>query len=152
MTKYPNTRPTPACGHPSHGGELFTNKRRENNPLPGGVAAGRGGFSVLCFVIPSCLGASRFEIPVAFISPGGGELIMIMLVLILLFGAKDAPKVFRSIQSFLDKFQRSAAAFRYKMMYGDIHQNTTPEEPYDVEADYPHDGDEPDEENVEPNS
>ena len=73
----------------------------------------------------------------AFISPGGGELIIIMLVLILLFGAKDAPKVFRSIQTFLDKMQRSAADFRYKMMYGDIHANTADEEPYDVEADYP---------------
>jgi len=73
----------------------------------------------------------------AFISPGGGELIMIMLVLILLFGAKDAPKVFRSIQTFLDKLQRSAASFRYKMMYGDLHANTKDEEPYDVDADYP---------------
>ncbi len=69
----------------------------------------------------------------AFISPGGGELIMILLVLILLFGAKDAPKVFRSIQAFLDKMQRSAADFRYKMMYGDIQANTTDEEPYDTE-------------------
>jgi len=73
----------------------------------------------------------------AFISPGGGELIMIMLVLILLFGAKDAPRVFRSIQTFLDKMQRSAADFRYKIMYGDLHADTTKEEPYDVEADYP---------------
>ena len=73
----------------------------------------------------------------AFISPGGGELIMVMLVLILLFGAKDAPRIFRSIQTFLDKMQRSAADFRYKMMYGDLHTNTTDEKPYDVEADYP---------------
>ena len=73
----------------------------------------------------------------AFISPGGGELIMIMLVLILLFGAKDAPRIFRSIQTFLDKMQRSAADFRYKIMYGDLHANTADEDPYDVEADYP---------------
>jgi len=73
----------------------------------------------------------------AFISPGGGELMVVMLVLILLFGAKDAPKVFRSIQTFLDKLQRSAADFRYKIMYGDIHRDTKEEEPYDVDADYP---------------
>lgn len=73
----------------------------------------------------------------AFISPGGGELIMIMLILILLFGAKDAPRIFRSIQAFLDRMQRSAADFRHKIMYGDLHANTKDEEPYDVKADYP---------------
>ncbi len=73
----------------------------------------------------------------AFISPGGGEFLLIMLVLILLFGAKDAPRIFRSIHSTLDKIQRTAASFRYKIMYGDIHANTADEEPYDVEADYP---------------
>ena len=81
----------------------------------------------------SGFGFSDLKAPVAFISPGGGELITIMLVLILLFGAKDAPRVFRSIQTFLDKLQRSAADFRYKMMYGDLHANTADEKPYDVE-------------------
>ena len=78
----------------------------------------------------------------AFISPGGGELIMILLVLILLFGAKDAPKVLRSIQTLLDKLQRSAASFRYKLLYGDLHQSSPEEEPYDVDADYPEDEEE----------
>ena len=68
----------------------------------------------------------------AFISPGGGELIVIMLVLILLFGAKDAPRILRSMQMFLDKVQRSAADFRYKIMYGDLHQ----EEPNDADQPY----------------
>ncbi|MFA5688494.1 MAG: hypothetical protein WC959_05045 [Kiritimatiellales bacterium] len=75
----------------------------------------------------------------AFIGPGGGELILIMLVLIMLFGAKDAPRILRSIYAMLDKMQRAAADFRYKIMYGDLlHQNYDPpetEEPYDVEAD-----------------
>lgn len=83
----------------------------------------------------------------AFISPSGGELIMVMLVLILLFGSKDAPRIFRSIQTFIDKVQRTASDFRYKMMYGDL-QSETPEEapmqpadvepvdaPYDIEED-----------------
>ncbi len=73
----------------------------------------------------------------AFISPGGGEFLLIMLVLILLFGAKDAPRIFRSIHSTLDKIQRTAASFRYKIMYGDIHSGLSDEAPYDAEADYP---------------
>ena len=75
----------------------------------------------------------------AFISPGGSEFLLIMLVLILLFGAKDAPRIFRSIHNALDKMQRAAASFRYKIMYGDLYQDTTSEEPYDVEANYPDD-------------
>lgn len=63
----------------------------------------------------------------AFISPGGGELILILLVLILLFGAKDAPRILRNIQNVLNKLQRSAADFRYKLMYGDLHWNQTQE-------------------------
>ena len=97
-------------------------------------------------------------LPTAFISPGGSEFLLIMLVLILLFGAKDAPKIFRSMHQLLDKMQRAAASFRYKMMYGDLHQDSTKEEPYDVDADYPnHDeeadlADHPKEEDSELNS
>lgn len=72
----------------------------------------------------------------AFISPGSGEFLLIMLVLILLFGAKDAPRIFRSIHNALDKLQRAAASFRYKIMYGDLYQETAKDDPYDVEADY----------------
>lgn len=57
----------------------------------------------------------------AFISPGGGELILIMLVLILLFGAKDAPRMLRKFQSFMDEIRRIANGFRYDMMYSDLH-------------------------------
>ena len=74
---------------------------------------------------------------IAFISPGGGEFLLIMLVLILLFGAKDAPRIFRGIHETLDKIQRAAASFRYKIMYGDLHSDSSSQEPYDVEADYP---------------
>jgi len=59
----------------------------------------------------------------AFIAPGGGEMILILLVLILLFGAKDAPRILRNIQNSLNKLQRTAADFRYKLMYGDLHGN-----------------------------
>ena len=57
-----------------------------------------------------------------------------MLVLILLFGAKDAPRIFRKIHNALDKLQRAAASFRYKIMYGDLHDDLSGGTPYDVEA------------------
>ena len=34
---------------------------------------------------------------IAFIAPGGPELLFILMVLLLLFGAKDAPKIMRNI-------------------------------------------------------
>lgn len=84
-------------------------------------------------ILPSYLGILGFELPAAFISPGGSEFLLIMLVLILLFGAKDAPRIFRGIHNALDKMQRAAASFRYKIMYGDLGSDTTSDEPYDVE-------------------
>ena len=63
----------------------------------------------------------------AFIAPGGGELIVVMLALLLLFGPKDAPRILRSIQNVLNKMQRAAADFRYKLMYSDQHWNQTEE-------------------------
>jgi Sec-independent protein translocase protein TatA len=69
----------------------------------------------------------------AFISPGSGEFLLIMLVLILLFGAKDAPRIFRSIHQALDKLQRAAASFRYKIMYSDLYSDRSEEPPYDVQ-------------------
>lgn len=61
----------------------------------------------------------------AFLAPSGGELILVMLALLLLFGPKDAPRILRSIQNALNKLQRAAADFRYKLMYGDMHWNQT---------------------------
>ena len=68
---------------------------------------------------------------IAFIGSGGGELIVIMLALLLLFGPKDAPRILRSIQNVLNKLQRAAADFRYKLMYNDLHWNQT-EAPKDI--------------------
>ncbi len=96
---------------------------------------------ILDFGPPSCPGLSGVEPSLAFISPGGSEFLLIMLVLILLFGAKDAPRIFRTIQTTLDKIQRAAASFRYKIMYSDLHQGTAGEEPYDVESAVPDDED-----------
>jgi len=74
---------------------------------------------------------------IAFFAPGGGELIVIMLALLLLFGPKDAPRILRGIQNVLNKLQRAAADFRYKMMYEDLHRDQTEKSKdttaYDVE-------------------
>lgn len=68
----------------------------------------------------------------AFLSPSGGEFIMIMLVLIMLFGAKDAPRILRTVHTFMDKLQRAAADFRYRMMYGDLSGNEPDEDEPEV--------------------
>lgn len=62
---------------------------------------------------------------IAFFAPGGGELIVVMLALLLLFGPKDAPRILRGIQAVLNKLQRAAADFRYKLLYEDLHRTPT---------------------------
>lgn len=66
-------------------------------------------------------------------APGGGELLLILLVLILLFGAKDAPRILRNIQNVVNRLQRAAADFRYNLMYSDLHRQN-PEESKDTSA------------------
>lgn len=66
-----------------------------------------------------------FYLFTAFIASSGGELIVIMLALILLFGPKDAPRILRSIQNVLSKLQRAASDFRYKLMYDDLNLDQT---------------------------
>ncbi len=77
----------------------------------------------------------------AFISPSGGEFVMIMLVLIMLFGAKDAPRILRTVHTFVEKLQRAAADFRYRMMYGDLSGNEPDEDSQDMlsAAEFPED-------------
>jgi len=59
-----------------------------------------------------------------FISPGGGELLVIVLVLIMLFGAKDAPRILRKMQDFFDELRRIANSFRHDMLYSDLYPET----------------------------
>lgn len=56
----------------------------------------------------------------AFIGPGGPELLVVMLVLIIMFGAKDAPKMFRRINDILTKMRDTADGFKREIMYGDL--------------------------------
>ena len=73
----------------------------------------------------------------AFMAPGGGELVVVMLVLILLFGAKDAPRVLRTLHNIIDRMQRMAADFRYKLLYGDLGREPGNEKPFVVEEEAP---------------
>ncbi|HEY5654106.1 MAG TPA: hypothetical protein VIR63_07055 [Pontiella sp.] len=56
----------------------------------------------------------------AYLGPGGPELLLVMLVLLLLFGAKDAPKVFRKITEFLNQLRSTADHFKREIMYSDL--------------------------------
>jgi Sec-independent protein translocase protein TatA len=56
----------------------------------------------------------------AFIGPGGPELLMVMLVLLILFGAKDAPRMFRKMNEFLSQVRSTAEHFKREIMYSDI--------------------------------
>lgn len=58
---------------------------------------------------------------IAFLAPGGGELIVVMLALLLLFGPKDAPRILRNFQNLLNKLRRTAADFQRAVMSGDPH-------------------------------
>ena len=56
---------------------------------------------------------------IAFLAPGGGELIVVMLALLLLFGPKDAPRILRKIQDGLRKFQRAVSDFKNQLLASD---------------------------------
>lgn len=77
----------------------------------------------------------------AFIGMGGPELIVVMLVLIMVFGAKDAPKMFRKINEFLSTIRNTADSFKREIMYSDLDQESSDStEGYDYGDDY-HDDD-----------
>ena len=62
---------------------------------------------------------------IAFLAPGGGELIVVMLALLLLFGPKDAPRILRNLQSILTKLKRTASEFHRTLMTSDLHEDPT---------------------------
>lgn len=57
----------------------------------------------------------------AFIGPGGPEILVVMLALLVMFGAKDAPRIFRKINEVLNQIRSTAEHFRHEMMYSDLH-------------------------------
>jgi Sec-independent protein translocase protein TatA len=60
----------------------------------------------------------------AFIGPGGPEFIVIMLVLLMMFGAKDAPRILRKLNEIINQIRNTADGFKREVMYGDL--NNTP--------------------------
>jgi len=75
----------------------------------------------------------------AFIGPGGPEIIVVMLVLLLMFGAKDAPRIFRKINEMINSIRNTADGFRREIMYSDV--NSTPTPDYSSDDSYDHDDD-----------
>ena len=57
-------------------------------------------------------------IPVAFLggSPGAGEILLVLLVVLLLFGAKHLPSIARSLGRTLDEFRRTARDLSHDIM------------------------------------
>lgn len=62
----------------------------------------------------------------AFIGPGGPEIIVVMLVLLLLFGAKDAPRMLRKLNDMLNQLRSTAENFKREVMYSDLHDEPVP--------------------------
>jgi sec-independent protein translocase protein TatA len=63
----------------------------------------------------------------AFIGPGGPEILVVMLVLLLMFGAKDAPRIFRKINDMLNQFRSTAESFKREVMYSDLGNEPKPD-------------------------
>lgn len=67
----------------------------------------------------------------AFISPGGPEFIVVMLALLIMFGAKDVPRILRKLNEIINQIRSTADGFKREVMYGDINN-----EPSSSGADY----------------
>ena len=63
----------------------------------------------------------------AFIGPGGPEILVVMLVLLLMFGAKDAPRIFRKLTDILNQFRSTAESFKREVMYSDLDTDLQPD-------------------------
>ncbi len=65
---------------------------------------------------------------IAFIGPGGPEFIVVLLVLLMMFGAKDAPRILRKFYDILNQVRRTADQFKREVLYSDLDRNeaTTP--------------------------
>jgi len=68
----------------------------------------------------------------AFIGPGGPEFIVIMLVLLMMFGAKDAPRILRKLNEMLNQIRNTADGFKREVMYGDLKNEASTFEPPDT--------------------
>jgi len=58
----------------------------------------------------------------AFIGPGGPEFLVVMLVLLMMFGAKDAPRILRKLNEIINQIRNTADGFKREVMYGDLNK------------------------------
>ncbi len=72
----------------------------------------------------------------SFVGPGGPEFIVVILVLIMMFGAKDAPRILRKLNEIIGQIRNTANDFKREVMYGDLDNDTSSNEPTDDESDY----------------
>jgi len=73
----------------------------------------------------------------AYLGPGGPEFLLIMLVLLVMFGAKDAPRILRKLNDMLNQMRSTADSFKREVMYGDLNsQNNATAAPPDNTDDY----------------
>lgn len=77
----------------------------------------------------------------AFIGPGGPEFLVVMLVLLLMFGAKDAPRIFRKINEMINSVRNTADSFKREIMYSDMGNHTSSDPANMDEESYDHDDD-----------
>ena len=67
----------------------------------------------------------------AYLGPGGPEFLVIMLVLLVMFGAKDAPRILRKLNEIINQIRNTADGFKREVMYGDLNpsspDNETPD-------------------------
>ena len=73
--------------------------------------------------------------PLAFIGPGGPEFLMVMLVLLMMFGAKDAPRILRKLNEIINQIRNTADSFKREVMYGDLSSDTPSYEDEDYDED-----------------
>jgi len=81
----------------------------------------------------------------AFIGPGGPEILVVMLVLLMMFGAKDAPRILRKLNEIINQIRNTADGFKREVMYGDLDNEKSTYEPpdnADEPDDYDYDGEE----------
>lgn len=84
--------------------------------------------------------------PLGFIGPGGPEFLLVMLVLLMMFGAKDAPRILRKLNEIISQIRNTADGFKREVMYGDLNSDTpSDEEEYSADDDYAYEDDYSDE-------
>ena len=73
----------------------------------------------------------------AFIGPGGPEFLLVMLVLLMMFGAKDAPRILRKLNEIINQIRNTADGFKREVMYSDLNSDApSDEDDYSGDAEY----------------